>query len=142
MDPLSVTSGIIAILQVTVKVGEALCDAKDASTDRIQFTTDISNLSNLLVNLLSRLDESSAEPWHANVRALGGQDGLIHQYRVELERLKDKIAVGHGVKKVSKTLLWKYIKDDAERIMSRIERLKSLVQFALENDHLFVLLHV
>lgn len=37
-------------------------------------------------------------------------------------------------------LLWKYMKDDAEHILSRVERLKSLVQIALENDHLFVLL--
>jgi hypothetical protein len=140
MDPLSVTASIIAILQVTVKIGEVLSDAKDASTDRSQFMTDISNLSNLLVALLSRLDESSTDPWHANVRALGGKDGLIYQYRVALEGLTDKISAGHGLKKTAKTLLWKYIKDDAERILSRIERLKSLVQIALEMDHLSVLL--
>ncbi|KAF2791757.1 ankyrin [Melanomma pulvis-pyrius CBS 109.77] len=135
MDPLSVTASIIAILQLTVKVGESLSDAKDASTDRSQFTTDISNLSKLLVDLLSRVDESSDDPWHANTRQLGGKDGLIYQYRVALEQLKDKISAGHGIKKMTKTLLWKYIKDDAEHILSRIERLKSLVQIALEMDH-------
>lgn len=142
MDPLSVTASIIAILQLTVKVSEALSDAEDASTDRSSFATDISNLSNLLVTLLSRLDESSADPWHANVRALGGQDGLIYQYRVELEQLKDKTSARRGIKDMTKRLLWKYVKEDAERILSRIERLKSLVQIALENDHLFVLLQV
>jgi hypothetical protein len=39
---------------------------------------------------------------------------------------------------MTKTLLWKYIKDDAERIVLGIERLKSLVQIALEMDHLYV----
>lgn len=62
MDPLSVTASIIAILQLTVKVSEALSNAKDASKDRSNFATDISNLSNLLIALLSRLDESSADP--------------------------------------------------------------------------------
>ncbi|KAF2622262.1 hypothetical protein BU25DRAFT_434972 [Macroventuria anomochaeta] len=122
MGPLSATASIITILQLTVKVGEGLSDAKDASTDRIQFTTDISNLSNLLVALLSRLGESSVDPWHAN-------------YRVALERLKDKISARHGIKKMTKTPLWMYIRDDAERILSRIELLKSLEQIALEMDH-------
>jgi hypothetical protein len=140
MDPLSVTASIIAILQLTVKVGEALSDAKDASKDRSQFTADTSNLSNLLVDLLSRLDESSDDPWHANVRTLGGKDGLLYQYRIALEGLANKISAGHGLKKTAKTILWKYIRDDAERILLRIERLKSLVQIALEMDHLSVLL--
>lgn len=140
MDPLSVTASIIAILKVTLTVCEALSDAKDAPTDRSQFTTDISNLRNLLVGLLSRLDESSADPWHANVRAMGGKDNLLYQYRVALEQLNDKISAGHGLKKMATILLWKYIKDDAQHILLRLGRLQSLVQIALEMDHLFVLL--
>jgi hypothetical protein len=76
MDPLSVTASIVAILQLTVKVSEGLGDARDASTDRIQFETNIANLRNLLVDLLSRIDESSDDPWHARARALGAKDGL------------------------------------------------------------------
>ncbi|KAH4217774.1 hypothetical protein HBH70_194640 [Parastagonospora nodorum] len=135
MDPLSVTASIIAIFQLTVKVGERLHDAKDASTERSQFTTETSNLSSLLLTLLSHIDESSNEPWHTKVRELGGKDGLVYQYRVALEQLKDKILGGHGLKKIAKTLLWKYIKEDAESILLRIERLKSLVQIALQMDH-------
>jgi hypothetical protein len=138
MDPLSVTASIIAILQLTVKVSEGLGDAKDASTDRVQFETSIQNLSNLLVGLLARIDESSDDPWHARARELGAKGGLIYQYRVALGLLKDKISTGHGIVKLRKILLWKYIKDDAERILSGIERLKSVVQIALEMDHLYV----
>jgi hypothetical protein len=139
MDPLSVTASIIAVLQLTVKIIDGLKYAGDASTDRVQFTTEIQNLRDLLVALLSRVDEDSSDPWHTNVRQMGGQDGLIYQYRVALEQLKDKISTGEGLKKTAKTFLWKYIQQDAERILSRMERLKSLVQIALEMDHLFVL---
>jgi hypothetical protein len=139
MDPLSVTASIIAVLQLTVKIIDGLKHARDASTDRIHFTTEIQNLRDLLVALLSRVDEDSSDPWHINVRQMGGQDGLIYQYRVALEQLKDKISTGEGLKKTAKTFLWKYIQQDAERILSRMERLKSLVQIALEMDHLFVL---
>jgi hypothetical protein len=122
-----------------VKILGGLKDAKDASTDRSQFTAEIQNLRDLLVALLSRVDEDSSDPWHANVRQMGGKDGLIYQYRVALEQLKDKISTGEGLKKTAKTLLWKYIQPDTERILLKIERLKSLVQIALEMDHLSVL---
>ncbi|KAF1973486.1 ankyrin [Bimuria novae-zelandiae CBS 107.79] len=135
MDPLSVTASIIAILQLTVKVSEGLKDLTDASTDRIQFETDIRYLSNLLVALLSRIDESSDDPWHVRARELGAKGGLIYQYRVALVLLRDKISAGHGIKKIGKALLWKYIKDDAERILLGMERLKSFVQMALGMDH-------
>jgi hypothetical protein len=142
MDPLSVTASIIAILQLTVKISKSLGDAKDASTDRTQFETNIQNVSNLLVALLSSMDESSDSPWHVRARELGAKDGLIYQYRVALEQLKDKIPDGRGIMKIGKTLIWKYIKDDANHILLEIERLKSLVQIALEMDHLYVTLWI
>jgi hypothetical protein len=90
---------------LTVKVGEGLKDVADAPTDRIQFETDIRYLSNLLVTLLSRIDESSNDPWHARARELGAKDGLIYHYRVALELLSDKISAGHGIKKIGRTFL-------------------------------------
>lgn len=136
MDPLSATASIIAIGQLTGKVVKYLGDAKDASIDRSQFTTEISNLSKLLVCLLSYLNESSIEPWHVLVRELGGKDGLVYQYRVALEQLKERTSKERKLKKIAQTLLWKHIKEDAERIMLRIERLKLVVQIALTMDHL------
>ncbi|KAH7381270.1 ankyrin repeat domain-containing protein [Phaeosphaeria sp. MPI-PUGE-AT-0046c] len=135
MDPLSLTASIIAILQFTTKLGEGLRDAQDASKDCSHFTAEMSNLSNLLVTLLSRIDEESQDPWNVQVQELGGRDGVIYQYRVALEQLKDKITIGHGVRKITKTLLWKYVKNDAEYLLTRIERLKSHVRIALEMDH-------
>jgi hypothetical protein len=138
MDPLSIAASIIAILQLTEKVGVCLRDAKDASKERSHFTTEISNLSRLLARLLSHVDNSSQDPWQTNVQELCEEDGLIYQYRIALEQLVDKISSGHGLQKLAKTLLWKYIKDDVELILSKVERLKSLVQIALQMNHMFV----
>jgi hypothetical protein len=138
MDPLSITASIIAILQLTEKVGVCLRDAKDASKERSHFMTETSNLSRLLARLLSHVDNSSQDPWQTNLQELCEEDGLIYQYRIALEQLVDKISTGHGLRKLAKTLLWKYIKDDVELILSKVERLKSLVQIALQMDHMFV----
>lgn len=55
MDPLSVTAGIIAIVQLTGVIIRCLNDVKDASKDRARCAIKISNAFNLLVTLQYRL---------------------------------------------------------------------------------------
>ena len=137
MDPLSITASIIALLQLTNTVIGYLNDVKDASTDRARCALEASNLYNLLVTLRFRLEEGrSNEPWYAAVRALGVENGPLDQYKHALEQLQTKITSGRGINKMGNTLLWKYIKEEVTSILSRMERLKTLVQIALEMDHL------
>jgi hypothetical protein len=137
MDPLSITTSIIALLQLTNTMIGHLNDVKDASVDRARCALEASNLYNLLVTLRFRLEEGgSNEPWYAAVRALGVENGPLDQYRHALEQLQTKITSGCGINKMGNTLLWKYIKEEVTSILSRMERLKTLVQIALEMDHL------
>ena len=139
MDPLSVTASIIAILQLTSKVIEYLNDVKDAPKDRAQCAIEASNLYNLLTTLRYRLEEgTSNEPWHAAVRALSVKNGPLDQYKLTLEQLQAKITGEGGIRKVGHFLLWKFVKEEVMEILARIERLKTLVQIALEMDHLLV----
>ncbi|KAI9770862.1 MAG: hypothetical protein M1839_003025 [Geoglossum umbratile] len=141
MDPLSVTASIIAILQLTSKVIEYLNDIKDAQKDRAQCAIEASNLYNLLTTLRYRLEErTSNEPWYAEVQTLGVKNGPLDQYRMALEQLQAKITKEGVFKKVGYFLLWKSVKEEVIEIMARIERLKMLVQIALEMDHLLVFL--
>ena len=139
MDPLSVTASIIAILQLTSKVIEYLNDVKDAPKDRAQCAIEASNLYNLLTMLRYRLEEgASNERWYQAVRALGVEHGPLNQYKLLLEQLQAKIIKERGMKKVGYLFLWKFIKEEVLEILARIERLKTLVQIALEMDHLSV----
>ncbi|RYP10462.1 hypothetical protein DL764_000645 [Monosporascus ibericus] len=136
MDPLSVTASIIAVLQLTSKVIEYLNDVKDASKDRARCAIEASNIYNLLVTLRFRLDEgNSNEPWYTAVRALGVENGPLDQYRHALEQLQPKTTSGSGIKKVGNALMWRLSKEELISILARMERLKGLVQIALEMDH-------
>jgi hypothetical protein len=118
---------------------ECLSNAKGASTDRTLFTTEISNLSSLLFTLVSRLEEGrSNKPWYKQVRALSKKDRTLDQYRAALKQLQHKISKRGRITTISNTLLSKYIKDNVQAILSRIEYLKTLVQIALQIDHLSV----
>jgi hypothetical protein len=141
MDGLSVAASIVAVLQLTHIVIGYLTDVKDASTDRARCALEASNLYNLLITLKFRLEEfrlegRSNEPWHAAVWALSVENGPLDQYKHALEQLKAKITSGSGIKKIGNTLWWKFSKEEVTNILSRMERLKTLVQIALEMDHL------
>jgi hypothetical protein len=139
MDPLSVTASIIAIVQLTGVVIGYLNDVKGASTDGKQCALEISNVSNLLVTLIYRLDEASSDGgWYTEVQALAVANGPIDQYRSALEQLKSKLtsAASSGLKKIGSALTWKFSKEEVTNILTRIERLKSLTQIALEMDQL------
>ncbi|KAF2635464.1 hypothetical protein P280DRAFT_523005 [Massarina eburnea CBS 473.64] len=104
MDPLTLGVSVAAISQLAVKIGEYLRDAKDASSKRS-------------LNLISHVDESSHEPWQTKVLELGGNEGLICQYRVALEQLKDKIPNTRG-RHTTKTVLHTLSKEIESRKVS------------------------
>ncbi|KAL6709052.1 hypothetical protein ACN47E_002179 [Coniothyrium glycines] len=134
-DPLSTTASIVAILQVTFKIVDILQDAGNASSEQCHFAAEISNVSTSLTSLLKHIEHDSQEPWQMSVQQLGEKDGVIYQYRIALEQLKAKLTTSSMKQAISKTVLWKFVKKDADSILARIERLKSLTQIALELDH-------
>jgi len=139
MDPLSITASIVAVLQLTSTLIEYASSVKDASKDRAQCANEALNLYNLLFRLSSRLEEANSnERWYAAVQALAVKDGPFDQYKHALEQLVPKVASASGIKKVGNALLWKFSKEEVTNILLRIERLKTLVQIALQVDHLSV----
>ena len=139
MGPLSVTASVIAIVQLTSVIIGCLNEVRDASRDRARCAIEISNVSNLLVTLIYRLDEASSNgAWHTELQALAAANGPIDQYRSALEQLQSKLTstASSGLKKIGSALTWKFSKEEVTNILVRIERLKSLTQIALQMDHL------
>ena len=139
MDPLSVSASIIAIVKLTCDILGYLNDVKDAAKDRERLALEISNVSNLLVNLNYRINEASAgNEWYTAVKALATTGGPIDQYRSALEQLQSKFTsnASSGLKRIGSALTWKFSKEEVVTILLRIERLKSLTQIALEMDQL------
>jgi hypothetical protein len=137
MDGLSVAASIIAVLQLTGAVIGYLNDVKDAPKECQQCTIEASNIQNLLINLRYRLEQGQAgDPWFTAVRALNIENGPLDQYKQALEQLRSRVEIQDGVQKVKRRLLWKFSKEEVASILARMERLNSLVNIALEMDHL------
>jgi hypothetical protein len=137
MDGLSAAASVIAVLQLTVSVVGYLNDVKNAPKECRQCTIEASNLQSLLINLRYRLEQGQdGAPWFTAVRAIFIENGPLDQYKQALEQLLSMVEIQHGVQKVKRRLLWNFKKEEVASILARMERLKSLVSIALENDHL------
>jgi hypothetical protein len=137
MDGLSAVASVIAVLQLTGEVIGYLNDVKDAPKECQQCVIEASNAQNLLINLRYRLEQGQTnEAWFTAVRALSVENGPLDQYKQALEKLQSRVEIQDGIQKVGRRLLWKFRKEEVASILARIERLKSLVNIALEMDHL------
>jgi hypothetical protein len=138
MDPLSITSGIIAVLQVTKEVISYLKETKDAPKELTKVYEEAKNLVILLYELKDLIaGQDSHDPWLRTTTGLTARNGSLDQYKKALEILVPKIT-GRGLRKVGQVFTWKFNKDEVMALLSQIERIKSLVQIALGLDHMFV----
>ncbi|KAF2856939.1 hypothetical protein T440DRAFT_438129 [Plenodomus tracheiphilus IPT5] len=136
MDPLSATASVIAILQLSAKVLSYLNDVKDTSKGRAQCAIEASNLHKLLTDLRFQLEEGHGhQSWFSAVQALAVKNGPLDQFKQALETLQAKMTDGGQLKKVKEALIWKFKKEEVDAILARMERLKTLVEIALQMDH-------
>ncbi|OBT65134.1 hypothetical protein VE03_04734 [Pseudogymnoascus sp. 23342-1-I1] len=127
MDPLSLTASIIGVLQATATIVSYVNDARDAPSDQARFAKETQSLSDLLTNLICRLNggKDKSEAWYAEVESLGKPDGPLAQ---------DQGRGGAGEDR--KYAVVEVIKEEVASILFQIERMKSLIQIALQMDHL------
>ena len=91
----------------------------------------------ILTDLKCKADEaSSTDPWFASVRSLGVEGGPLDQFKETIGYLARKLKPGIGMKRLGKVLVWTLNKNEINNVLSKIERLKTLVSFALQEDHL------
>ncbi|KAH3995573.1 hypothetical protein HBI56_146120 [Parastagonospora nodorum] len=137
MDPLSITASIVALLQLSNKVISYLNDVEDASKDRAKCAIEATNLHSLLTSLRFRLEEGDASsPWYAAIRGLATKKGPLDQFKETLEVLQARITSGKGrFGQAIDVLTWKFKKEEVDRILQCMERLKTLIGIALQMDH-------
>ena len=67
---------------------------------------------------------------------MAGQTGPMEQYYKALKQLESKIRIGNSSQKVKRVLLWKFTKIEVVDILGKLERFKSLINVALDMDHM------
>jgi hypothetical protein len=116
-------------------VYDYLKDVKDAGDDRENLLGETVAMQALLKLLESHADEPD---WKATMEALRAPRGPFDQLELELKRMESKLKPTGKFKKAGKALMWHWTKDDVKKQCERIERIKGLLQIALQNNNRFV----
>ena len=134
MDPLSVTASVVAVLQLAQSLIKAVQSIKDSSRERQSIRDEIIYLSGLLFNLQSGLErrELSSDV----VSSLNTPSGPLAQLKDALESLAKMLMPADGLKKVGQSINWAFQRDSVTFLLSKIERQKTFILFALENNQL------
>lgn len=144
MDPVSAVgfvASIIQLIETTAKVVRYVNAVKDAPTERAQFARHASSLLALLTDLRYRVEDakSASETWFVALRSLGVGGGPLDQLQGQMECLATKlqpVSNTDRLEKARKALAWTLNKKEIVEALAQIERVKTLVMLALQNDQL------
>lgn len=137
MDPLSATGltvNLVQIISAVTKTIQYLNAIKSAPKDRARLAQEAASLLCLVTSLQYKLEATDSKtPWSVGIRSLGGLGGPLEQYKVALEELVNKLEQGTGI---ARRFIWTLDRTDIERSLEMIERLKSHIGLALQEDTL------
>lgn len=92
-DPLSISAGIIAVLQLTGTLVQYLNDVRDAPKERLTILVEVSGMSGILFLLK---DAAERREWDdtslATMTLLSEPNGPLDQFKAALEELTVKLA--------------------------------------------------
>jgi hypothetical protein len=129
------TASIIAVLQLTSTLTSYLNDVRNATKEQAEMAVEASNLYTLLTNLRFRVEGARSDgAWFTHVRALAVRNGPLDQFKDVLENIVEHISPSRKRDRALSALVWRFTKKEVDTALQKIERLKSLVNYALAND--------
>ena len=133
MEPLGATASIVSLLQLAGAVIKYLSILKDASHDIKALILELCTIRGLLSTIKDLITGESI--LH---ESLGGPDGLFSQIESSLQALASKVepTSTNTAHKLVQKLRWPLQKDEVKDVLSSIERQKTLLSLALQNDQM------
>lgn len=137
MDPITVGSflaEVVQVIDVTSKVVYYLNNVKDAPIDQAMLMREAISLLALFADLRYRVEETiSTDPWFTS---LGGDEGPLMEFAKAMEAIVNGLTQATWVVNHGRVLRWTLNKKEIDAILSRIERMKTVVGLALQKNHL------
>ena len=110
-------------------------DVRHATAEQAKVAIEASNLYSLLTSLRFRVEMAQAhDTWFKQVCLLGTHDGPLDQFKDILEKLTTQVSVSTKKSQIKSALKCKFTKSEIQDALNRMERLKSLINCALNSD--------
>ena len=142
-EALGIAASIISVIELSEKVVKYLDDVKGFSEEQKNIVNEITDTFALLNRLRWRLDtydHAEQRDWYVAAQGLvrkDGRDGALLQYNACLEELEQQLSSSKESNKIKHAFMsakWPFKKAKVAEILEKAERLKSLIQVALQMD--------
>lgn len=130
-DPLSITASIVAVVQLTSTVVKYISGVRNAPKELKKLLVELSALRGLLSSLEDLTDSEDLLP---TFKMLSEPGGSLCQLKLAMEQLMPKLKLEVGKTKVTQILRWPLRKEEVENLLLTIERQKTVLALALQND--------
>lgn len=125
---------VVQVIDVTSKVVYFLNNLKDAPSDQAMLMREAISLLALFADLRYRVEGTiSTDPWFTS---LGGDEGPLMDFTKAMEAKSIKLTQVTRVVNQGTVLRWTLNKNEIDDVLSRIERMKTVVGLALQRYHL------
>ncbi|KAJ5374397.1 hypothetical protein N7517_006403 [Penicillium concentricum] len=140
MDPLSITTGVLALLHTSRKVIDLISTINSASTEIRWLTVEISTTRALLSSIadIAGVDET----WNHSLRELMTNDGPMQMLDTLLSKLEHRLGQEVRIKgepgHLRRKLTWPWRADDTREMVRIARDARGLLAGALAVDHLTI----
>jgi hypothetical protein len=140
-EALGSIASLLTIVNSVARVIRTIQSCHNATKEANQLVDELIYVRGLLDTLKDTIaeQERSDGTWSLTKSILGSEDGLFHQFQQLLDLLEITIgntAESKGFKKLKCAAKWPYKEPEAMKLISSVERYKSLFGLALQNKHL------
>ncbi|CEJ81162.1 hypothetical protein VHEMI01306 [[Torrubiella] hemipterigena] len=141
VDVLETTSGVVTVLDLSKTILGYLRNVQHASGDRRQLRQELISLRGILEELKDTVEGVNSDrhkEWSACLSVLNRDDGPLQQLKEALQTLQKILGPSSndkGSKAAVSSLLFPFQKSSIDKALKAIQRQKSLIVLAIENDH-------
>ncbi|KAH6898864.1 ankyrin repeat-containing domain protein [Thelonectria olida] len=141
MDPLSVIANVLAVMELCAKTVKYLNQVREGPKECARLKAEVRSTEGVLRTFWEIVQdaEEGGEDWSSTIRSMNTKWGPLEQLQHSLTSLNvqlEKAAPKGGLKGLGKSLLWPLKQTAVEDLVKAIDRQKSLLMLAVENDHL------
>jgi hypothetical protein len=136
MDPLSFTASLIATLQLSSDIVKYIIGAAGASKERRRLREEIIACEFVLLQLQlqDQSDDADEERQTEGSVPPAGVNTPLRRLERALSEIKTKLEPKYRLDKALSALKWPFTSKEVEKLISTIQREKSLLQLELTND--------
>ena len=138
MDPISLAASLAALIQLSTKAAHCLREIKGGSEDRIRLREEIRGTTCLLEMLQDRVDDADSMGKDlVSISSLKLPGGPMDQLTNTLGQLVSSLTPKDRAQRLSRSLLWPLAKKEAGELIEVIERQKTALTLAIQNDNMY-----